>query len=81
MERLVNNFSLGVLSSQKLPIGDDQSKKFKYFPPEMLINMLIILFQMDEKYRTGNNVSINHDDNPYSKSSDEARTQVRLHLG
>jgi len=75
MERLVNNFSLGVLNSQR-HIGDDPSKKLKYFPPEMLINMLIILFQMDEKYRTENNRSINHDDNPYSKSSDEARTQV-----
>lgn len=75
MERLINSFSLGVLTSQR-PIADDSSKKLKYFPPDMLVNMLIILFQMDEKYHTGINRSINHEDNPYSKNSDEARTQV-----
>lgn len=75
MERLINSFSLGVLSSQR-PIGDDSSNKLKYFPPDMLVNMLIILFQMDEKNHTRINRSINHDDNPYSKNSDEARTQV-----
>lgn len=75
MEQLINSFSLGVLSSQR-PIGDDLSNKLKYFPPDMLVNMLTILFQMDEKYHTGLNRSINHDDNPYSKNSDEARTQV-----
>ena len=75
MEQLINSFSLGVLSSQRI-IGDDSSNKLKYFPPDMLVNMLIILFQMDEKYHTRINRSINHNDNPYSKNSDEARTQV-----
>ena len=75
LQRLINNFSLGLLNSNK-GNGDDPSKKLKFFSTERLAYMLIVPFQMDENHRTGLSKSIDPEDNSYSKKPDEARAQV-----
>jgi len=75
LQRLINNFSLGLLNSNK-GNGDDPSKKLRFFSTERLAYMLIVPFQMDENHRTGLNKSIDPEDNSYSITPDEARAQV-----
>jgi hypothetical protein len=75
LQRLINNFSLGLLNSIN-GIGDDPSKKLKFISTSKLAYMLIVPFQMDENHRTGQSKSIDPENNSYSKKPDEARTQV-----
>lgn len=75
LQRLINNFSLGLLNSID-GIDDDPSKKLKFISTAKLAYMLIVPFQIDENHRTGLSKSIDPEDNSYSRKPDEARTQI-----